>query len=195
MKLTVGFIKSVLNIYDEMHENGISIVYLGGFHHQITKMFARMAEDDMGRMDEEKSTIRKVYSVMVETLQNITKHSDEIIDKFHIGKGLFMIGKKDDIYYVITANKVTAQKKKYLEETIKQVNGANRDELKMMFKQQITEGCVSEKGGAGLGLIEIAKRTRNKLVYQFLPLDEKNEFFILKAEINSEKIKNKKTLV
>ena len=188
MKLTVGFIKSVLNIYDEMAENGVSIVYLGGFHHQITKMFARMAEEDMGRKDEERSTIRKVYSVMVETLQNITKHSDEIVDKFHIGKGLFLIGQKDDLYYVITANKVTAQKKKYLEETIKQVNEANRDELKMMYKKQITEGCISEKGGAGLGLIEVAKRTRNKLVYQFLPLDEKNEFFILKAEINIKKI-------
>ncbi len=188
MKLTVNFIKSVLNIYDEMAENGISIVYLGGFHHQITKMFARMAEEDMGRKDEEKSTIRKVYSVMVETLQNITKHSDEIVDKFHIGKGLFLIGQKEDIYYVITANKVTQQKKKYLEETIKQVNEANRDELKSMYKKQITEGCISEKGGAGLGLIEVAKRTRNKLVYQFLPLDEKNEFFILKAEINAKKI-------
>ncbi len=188
MKLTVGFIKSVLNIYDEMTENGISIVYLGGFHHQITKMFTRMAEEDMGRKDEQKSTIRKVYSVMVETLQNITKHSDEIIDKFHIGKGLFLIGQKDDIYYVITANKVTLQKKKYLEQTIKEVNQSSRDELKMMYKKQITEGCISEKGGAGLGLIEVAKRTRNKLVYQFLPLDDENEFFILKAEINAKKI-------
>ncbi len=188
MKLTVGFIKSVLNIYDEMTENGISIVYLGGFHHQITKMFTRMAEEDMGRKDEQKSTISKVYSVMVETLQNITKHSDEIIDKFHIGKGLFLIGQKDDIYYVITANKVTLQKKKYLEQTIKEVNQSSRDELKMMYKKQITEGCISEKGGAGLGLIEVAKRTRNKLVYQFLPLDDENEFFILKAEINAKKI-------
>jgi len=188
MKLTVDFIKSVLNIYDEMTENGMSIVYLGGFHHQVTKMFARMAEEDMGRKDEEKATIRKVYSVLVETLQNITKHSDEIVDKFHIGKGLFLIGEKDGIYYVITANKVTAQKKKYLEETVKLVNEADRDELKSMYKKQITEGDISEKGGAGLGLIEIAKRTRNKLVYQFLPLDGESEFFILKAEINAKKI-------
>lgn len=192
MKLTVGFIKSVLNIYEEMTDNGISIVYLGGFHHQITKMFTRMAEDDMGRKEEERGTIRKVYSVMVETLQNITKHSDDILDKFQIGKGLFLIGEKDDTYYVITANKVTQQKARYLEETIKQVNEANRDELKLMYKKQITEGCISEKGGAGLGLIEVAKRTRNKLAYQFLPLDDGDEFFILKAEINAKKISNDK---
>ncbi len=52
----------------------------------------------------------------------------------------------------------------------------------------MTEGTLSSKGGAGLGLIEIAKRTRNKLVYEFLPLDEKSQFFILKAEIHARKI-------
>jgi hypothetical protein len=189
MKLNVGFIKSVLNIYDEMSENGISIVYLGEFHHQITKMFTSMAEENMDRKDEEKSLIRKVYAVMVETLQNMAKHSDEITDKYNIGRGLFMIGKKDDSYYIITSNKVTGEKKKDLEIAIKQVNSASKDDLKEMFRKQITEGRLSDKGGAGLGLIEIAKRTKNKLVYQFLPLeDDDSYFFILKVEINTKKL-------
>ncbi|MFP4288790.1 MAG: SiaB family protein kinase [Bacteroidales bacterium] len=188
MKLNVGFVKSVLNVYDEMSENGISIVYLGEFHHQITKMFTSMAEDDMDRKDEEKSTIRKVYSVMVETLQNMSKHSDEITDKYNIGKGLFMIGKKNDTYYIITSNKVTNSKKIDLEKAVIEVNAASRDELKEMYKKQITEGRISDKGGAGLGLIEIARRTRNKLVYQFLPFDENTQFFLLKVEINAKKI-------
>ncbi len=188
MKLNVGFVKSVLNVYDEMSENGISIVYLGEFHHQITKMFTSTAEDDMDRKDEEKSTIRKVYSVMVETLQNMSKHSDEITDKYNIGKGLFMIGKKNDTYYIITSNKVTNSKKIDLEKAVIEVNAASRDELKEMYKKQITEGRISDKGGAGLGLIEIARRTRNKLVYQFLPFDENTQFFLLKVEINAKKI-------
>ncbi len=188
MKLNVGFVKSVLNVYDEMSENGISIVYLGEFHHQITKMFTSMAEDDMDRKDEEKSIIRKVYSVMVETLQNMAKHSDEITDKYNIGKGLFMIGNKDDSYYIITSNKVTNEKKIDLEYAVKQVNSATKEELKEMYRKQITEGRISDKGGAGLGLIEIARKTRNKLVYQFLPYDEHTQFFLLKVEINAKKI-------
>jgi hypothetical protein len=188
MKLNVGFVKSVLNVYDEMSENGISIVYLGEFHHQITKMFTSMAEDDMDRKDEEKSIIRKVYSVMVETLQNMAKHSDEITDKYNIGKGLFMIGNKDDSYYIITSNKVTNEKKVDLEYAVKQVNSATKEELKDMYRKQIVGGKISDKGGAGLGLIEIARKTRNKLVYQFLPYDEHTQFFLLKVEINAKKI-------
>lgn len=188
MNLNVSFIKSVLTVYDEMANNGISIVYLGEFNHQITKMFTSMAEDDMDRNDEELSTIRKVYSVMVETLQNMSKHSDEIADKFNVGKGLFLIGKKKDIYYVLTSNKVANTKRQDLESAIIQVNTATRDELKNMYKKQITEGRLSDKGGAGLGLIEIAKRTRNRLDYQFLPMDEESSLFILKVEISARKV-------
>ena len=56
-----------------------------------------------------------------------------------------------------------------------------------MYRKQIREGKLSDKGGAGLGLIDIARKIGEPLNYQFLQLDEKNYFFILKVEINSKK--------
>lgn len=187
MNLTFNFIKSISTLYDEMVNNGFSLVYLGEFSHEITKMFTRMAESDMDKQNEEKSIQRKVYHVMVETLQNMNKHSDEIKDD-NIGAGLFVIGKKDDIYYVITSNKVTEESKHNLKSAIDQVNAATKEELKDMYKKQIREGKLSNKGGAGLGLIDIARKTNEKLNYQFLQLDENYFLFILKVEINARKL-------
>ncbi len=186
MNLTFNFIKSVSNIYDEMIENGFSLVYLGEFSHQITKMFTSMAESDMEKQSEEKSVQRKVYHVMVETLQNMNKHSDEVEDG-NIGSGLFIIGKKDEIYYIITSNVVRKEHKDSLESLLIEVNSASKDELKEMYKTQIKEGKLSSKGGAGLGLIDIARKTEEKLSYQFLQLDDEKFFFILKVEINAKK--------
>lgn len=186
MNLTFNFIKSISNIYDEMIENGFSLVYLGEFSHEITKMFTSMAESDMEKNSEERSVQRKVYHVMVETLQNMNKHSDEIKER-NIGNGLFIVGKKNDTYYVITSNKVARNHKDHLERALISVNSANAQELKEMYKRQIKEGSLSNKGGAGLGLIDIARKTGETLDYQFLPLDEENFFFILKVEINSKK--------
>lgn len=45
---------------------------------------------------------------MVETIQNMNKHSDGAIG--NIGNGLFVIGKKEDTYYIITSNKVSAER-------------------------------------------------------------------------------------
>jgi hypothetical protein len=186
MDLNVSFIKSVLNLYDELHSNGISLVYLGEFNHQITKMFTTMADNEMGRNDEHKNTRKKVYHSMVETLQNMNKHSDEIASKNNIGKGLFLIGKKDNLYYIITANKVNKTKVPTLETAIREVNNSTPEELKEMYKKQLKEGTLSEKQGAGLGLIDIARKSTRELHYQFLPLDEDHFFFILKVEIESE---------
>ena len=186
MNLTFNFIKSISNIYDEMIENGFSVVYLGEFSHEITKMFTSMAESDMEKNSEERSVQRKVYHVMVETLQNMNKHSDEIKER-NIGNGLFIIGKKHDTYYIITSNKVAKNHKDHLERALISVNSANAQELKEMYKRQIKDGSLSNKGGAGLGLIDIARKTGETLNYQFLQLDEENFFFILKVEINSKK--------
>jgi hypothetical protein len=186
MNLTFNFIKSISNIYDEMIENGFSLVYLGEFSHDITKMFTSMAESDMEKNSEERSVQRKVYHVMVETLQNMNKHSDEIKER-NIGNGLFIIGKKQDTYYVITSNKVAKNHKDHLENALIAVNSASPQELKEMYKRQIKEGSLSNKGGAGLGLIDIARKTGETLNYQFLQLDDENFFFILKVEINSKK--------
>lgn len=186
MDLNVSFIKSVLNLYDELLSNGISLVYLGEFNHQITKMFTTMADNEMSRNDTHKKTRKKVYHSMVETLQNMNKHSDEIAEKHNIGKGLFLIGQKENIYYIITANRVKNDKVEQLTTAIEQVNASSPEELKAMYKKQLREGTLSEKQGAGLGLIDIARKSTRDLHYQFIPLDEDSTFFILKVEIASE---------
>ena len=190
MDLNVNFIKSVLTLYDEMLNNGISLVYLGEFNHQITKMFTSMSETEMEKKNEERQTIKKVYHVLVETLQNMSKHSDEISDNNNIGSGLFIIGKKEDTYYVITSNKVSKKKKERLESVLHIINSSTREELKEMYKKQLVEGHLTEKGGAGLGLIDIVRKANKKLHFQFLPMESDDYFFILKVEINVQQIRD-----
>lgn len=192
MKLDVSLLKSVLNIYDELQTNGIYLVYLGVFSHDITKMFTSMAEDDMDSKGERLSIKRRVYHVMVETLQNMTRHSDEITSDASVGSGLFMIGRKNDSYYVITSNKVSNEKKESLEAALEDINNSSPETLRKMYLDQIKNGKLSSKGGAGLGLIDIARKTTGAHDYQFIPYDEENYFFILKVEIDTKSIKDGK---
>ncbi len=191
MELSERFTQSILTMYNDWISNGISLIYLGEFSHEITKMFTSMAESEMSRNSEESSTKRMVYHSMVETLQNMNRHSDELNDKSHVGKGLFMIGKKNDVYYIITSNKIAGDKVESLRSAIDQLNASTLEELKAMYKKQLKEGKLSEKGGAGLGLIDIARKTERKLEYALMPLFEQSDyFFILKVEIDTKKVKN-----
>jgi hypothetical protein len=48
----------------------------------------------------------------------------------------------------------------------------------------LSNGTLSSKGTAGLGMIDIARKSGNKLEYQFLPIDDKNSFFCLTIKID-----------
>ena len=185
MSADISFIKSVLSLHDEMASNGFSLVYEGEFSHEVMKMFTSMAERDMDKTNEERSVKRKVFHVMVECLQNMTKHSDDQDLDDQVGNGLFIVGKKDGVWNVITANKIVKDKIDGLKDSIDHINSLSKDELNALYKKQIREGSLSEKGGAGLGLIDIARKTGRKLDYQFLPLeDSDNYFFLLKVRIS-----------
>lgn len=183
---SLTFIKSVLSLYDEMVRNGFSLVYLGEFNHQIMKMFTSMTESSMAKNDEEKSVKKKVFHVMVEILQNMTKHSDEYKEEEQIGNGLFIVGRKEDAYSIITANKITKDNIDDLRKSIDHINSLDKEELKNLYKKQMRFGMLSDKGGAGLGLIDIARKTGEKLTYQFLPLDDEYYFFLLQVRVKGE---------
>jgi hypothetical protein len=186
MSANINLIKSVLSLHDEMASNGFSLVYEGEFSHEVMKMFTSMAERDMDKSNEDKAVKRKVFHVMVECLQNMTKHSDDIDQNDGIGNGLFIVGKKDGYWSVITANRILKEKIDGLKKSIDTINGLDKDDLNALYKKQIREGSLSEKGGAGLGLIDIARKTGRQLDYQFLPLeDSDNYFFLLKVRIDS----------
>ena len=71
-----------------------------------------------------------------------------------------------------------------LTEMLDHINSLDKDGLKELYKNQMKEGRLSEKGGAGLGFIDIARKTGNKLEFHFLPIDEGSSFFLLTSSVS-----------
>ena len=181
------FLSSLILLYDSFEEHGISLVYVGQFNHTITKVFTALTSDETEKHKESKTVQRTLHHTMIEILQNMTKHSDNMFHDVSLGKGLFMLGKKNEAYHVITANIVDNTQEQMLKDSIDFLNASSKEELKAMYKKQLREGKISGKGGAGLGLIDIARKTGNPLDYMFFPADNKNKYFVLKVSVDSEK--------
>lgn len=180
------FLSSLILLYDSFEEHGISLVYVGKFSHTITKVFTALTEDEIEQNQESKKVQRTLHHSMIEILQNMTKHSENMFQDVQMGKGLFMLGKKNDAYHIITANLVDAKQEASLKEVIDDLNAATPEELKVMYKKQLREGRISGKGGAGLGLIDITRKTKNRLEYMFFPADIDKKYFVLKVKVNSD---------
>ncbi|PLX05560.1 MAG: hypothetical protein C0594_07080 [Marinilabiliales bacterium] len=180
-----GFLEFVYDFYKTMKLNEINLVYEGEITHQITKAFTSLTEASMEKEDEPSGVQRKVFHVMVECLQNISKHAENstVLNDPLEGRGIFMVSRGDDMYKVTTGNVIDNTKVEHLREFIDHINSLNKDELKLLYKKQIKEGRLSEKGGAGLGFIDIVRKTGQPLDVHFLPVNENASFFILISTI------------
>jgi Family of unknown function (DUF6272) len=175
------FLQTILT--DEMVAQGFPLVYKGPLNHQTMKFFTTMAEEKIALRCNDASVRRKVFHAMVEMLQNITRHSADNDDKGS-GNGIFVIGERKNYYYVITGNMVKSIHVRELEDSIEMLNNMDKPALDNLHKEQMRSGELSVKGGAGLGLIDIIRKTGEKYAYQFMRLDESSHFFILKSTVH-----------
>ena len=64
-----------------------------------------------------------------------------------------------------------------------EINKLSKEELKDYYKAVLNNGQMSAKGGGGLGMIDIARKTGQKLKYNFMPIDDMYSFFSLNIKI------------
>ncbi|HPD94314.1 MAG: hypothetical protein H6537_04425 [Bacteroidales bacterium] len=178
----IYFIKSTLT--NEIASSGFPLIYKGEMNHQIMRSFAFMANRKISEMNVPTAIRKRVFHIMIECLQNITKHSDDYDEKEkQVGNGLFIVGKERDSFYIVTGNLVSNAKMGVLEDRLLKLNSATPSQLKQLFLDQMIKGELNEKGGAGLGLIDIARKSGRKLYYHFVPFEKGRHFFILAVSI------------
>jgi hypothetical protein len=96
---------------------------------------------------------------------------------------IFMIGKQDNAYTIFTGNYILNENVNGLKSRLDEVNSLTKEELKDYYKQVLNNGEMSLKGGGGLGMIDIARKTGQKLHYNFQNIDNKVSFFSLNIKI------------
>jgi hypothetical protein len=176
----------VYDFYVKMKKNRINLAYEGEITHQITKAFTSLTENNMALDDDPNTVQKKVFHVMVECLQNISKHAENrhSVITSKDGRGIFMVSKGEHEYNVTTGNIIRNDKVPELKKMLENINSLDKEGLKNLYKQQMREGRLSEKGGAGLGFIDIVRKTGEKLIFSFLDIDESNSFFVLTSTIS-----------
>ena len=186
----------IYSFHKEMLANNFTLVYEGEITHQITKAFTSLTENKMESYSEDAGMKKKVFHVMVECLQNLSKHAEDIKilkNKGYAGNGIFIIGRVGDDnedYHILTGNVIENSRVEELAAFLDKINKLDKNGLKELYKKQMREGTLSAKGGAGLGLIDIARKTGEMLDYSFIEIDENNSFYTLRTKISRKQQNN-----
>ncbi|MGK7394720.1 MAG: SiaB family protein kinase [Candidatus Cyclobacteriaceae bacterium M3_2C_046] len=176
--------KYIYDLHQTMLARNLILVYEGEFTQEITKSVLAMAERNMDSMGEESSIKRKVFNIMVECLQNIVKHCEDNEAGIKRHTAIFMIGKHEDEYIITSGNPVKDETVPVLKEKLEKINSLDKEGLKSLYKEIIKGTDISEKGGAGLGFVDMARKSGKKLEFDFESLDNGLSFFSLKTTIS-----------
>jgi hypothetical protein len=97
--------------------------------------------------------------------------------------GLVLVAKNAERFQVTTGNIIEHGHVDEISMFLGKLNNMNSDDLDDLYKQQMRDGILSPQGGAGLGFIDIRRKTGNPLDYSFVKIDEETSFFIFTSTI------------
>lgn len=112
------------------------------------------------------------YMILVECLQNIGHHG--------VKGGDVTVNMSDD--EILVSNFVLNSEMENLKQILDEVNTSD---LKKLYREKLTNKTFSDKGTAGLGLIYIARKSNQKLKYDFQPFNDLYSTFTLQVAITS----------
>lgn len=177
----------IYDFYDKMERNHILLSFKGDITSELLTSILQIMESKLENLQEEPKVKKKVYNVLVECLQNLYHHMGEVDVVMPSDKNrsaIFMIGKFDSQYNIITGNYIRTENVDGLRGRLEEINKLSQEELKEYYKKVLANGEMSAKGGGGLGMIDIARKTGQKLNYNFMPVDDKYSFFSLNIKIS-----------
>ena len=174
----------MFDIFKLFEKFTLTYVYRGIFDPSLTDKILSLAETNMNLIGEVSKTQKRVYFVMVESLQNITRHQD--VSQSKDNQAIFVVQNKDGKYGMASGNVIENEHIGSLQQKIDKINSLDTDSLKAYYKDVLENSGLSEKGGAGLGLIEIARRSGSKLYYSFKTISNKLSYFYFKTKIANE---------
>jgi hypothetical protein len=161
-------------------ENKVVIDYQGIVQYETIGELIHLYKHQVHTIGIQIGTYKKILLIMIESLENIMKHSEcylnTISDKqTHLP--VFTILKKPKQYVIISSNPIKKQNVAAFKNKLDHLNTLDQQGLKGFYKETITNGQFTNQGGAGLGLIEIAKISGSKIAYDFIPIDEQCDRF------------------
>jgi hypothetical protein len=162
-------------------EDSLSIVmsHCGVFSQDLVNSLGEGAEEILIASNEKRQMIRRIFSVLIEGLQNIKIHGEP--NKDDLKSGILVLAKGENCYKITFGNLILNNLVSSMDERLTELNTLDEVELKERYMKVLSEGILSNKGGAGLGFITMKMKAKSNLNFHFQKVS--NELSVFTFEL------------
>ncbi|WP_243438567.1 SiaB family protein kinase [Fundidesulfovibrio soli] len=171
-------------IREELSKSGVMICFTGPFSHSIIDEIGQAVRNHLSAENIAKAAVMDVFAAYIELAQNVKNYcATRTLPTGDPGSSIITIAKLDGRYQVSSGNVVLREDIAPLLANIDSINALDPAGLKARYKEQMRRDRQPGAMGAGLGLLDIARRSPEKLSYSVRDLDGNYAFFSLAATV------------
>ena len=176
-----------MDLYDlrsEFNKSGIMMCFNGPFSHSIIEETGKAMRTYLTAENIAQAAVLDVFAVYIELAQNVRNYLvvREITPPEALSS-IITIAQNGGVYTVSSGNMVLHEDGKALLARVEEVNGMTPEVKKRQYRELLRQDLSPGLIGAGLGFLEISRRTTGKLECTFRVVDETFGFFTLTAII------------
>jgi hypothetical protein len=178
-------VKTTAGLLKDLRHDDLIFAYTGSVSDSITHKIIELTQFNIDSAGNFVKIKNKISFLMAECYQNVARHGKHTIELDANSEyyGAFFVRSVGNIFFIASANSVNREHIPSIKEKLDKVNNLSPDELRLLQKQVLREGKLSDRGGAGLGVIEMARRTGRKISYDFHPINEQTSLFFIQLTI------------
>lgn len=178
---------NLLDIQKKLRDNGILISFSGRFSQAIIEELGEAVKKYLEMEQSPKNHIFHIFSIFIEQTQNIknycmSKQSTNFYENI-ANSCMVTIGKTEIGNYICSGNIIEEQDIPGLVGRIEPLISLDKIELKKLYKESLKKEISADSLGAGIGLIDMARKASYPLEYSITQLDDQYSFFTLKAVV------------
>ena len=171
----MNFVESIDNVYNssikaiQEASGKLLLTHLGEMNPDTITNLSEKAESKLFEISAAKKNIKNIFNILIEGLQNIKNHGEFGPENNQIS--FFHMYDMQDSFMCNFSNLIDNNFIEKISKNIDHLNTLERPELKALYMETLTNGQISKKGGAGLGIIIMAMKSKNKIDYKTFSID------------------------
>tara|TARA_B110000046_G_C12934341_1_gene372890 strand:- start:154 stop:735 length:582 start_codon:yes stop_codon:yes gene_type:complete len=174
--------QKIFGEYNIEADGRIIVSHFGEFSQDLVNSLTTSIEEMMLDSDDKKGAVKRMFSILVEGLQNIRIHGEKDSDGNQVS--FLIVLQNEDNYKVTLGNLVKGDIVGKLISRIDELNGMDRGAIKGLYMDTLSNGIMSKKGGAGLGFITMSLKSNHTIGHESIQVSDDLVFFTQNAMID-----------
>lgn len=166
-------------------DSQILLSYQGTVTDGLFDAILELAEHKLDQEQTSSKVKRRVFKILVESLQNVYHHFDNLPGGGTSFPVSFSLEKHKLAYSINTGNHISVHKVKQLKSFIDRINNLSSQELKSLYRERLGNSNFTDGGGAGLGIVDILRKSGEKITYGFRQVNKDYSYFSLKVKVSA----------